>query len=183
MKIVYPDSIAVWLAEIPSGPADLSLRQRERQAVEGLIREAFGRTLPLGHRADGAPLLPVDASISISHCAGVAALAVGPAGAHIGIDIETLRPQLQRIAPKFLSADEQRVYGVDLEGLVAAWTLTEAAYKAAGVAGLHLVSDIRLPLEDEKVVHVLDRPFCIIALAQPFGPARLSLVAEDTRKS
>lgn len=180
MKIEYPDSgIAVWLCEIPSEPANLTLRRRERRAVEALIREAFGRDLPLGHSADGAPVLPVAASISISHCQGLAALAVGPEGARIGIDIETLRPQLRRVAPKFLSEAEQRVYGANLEGLVAAWTLTEAAYKAAGIAGLRLTTDIRLPLGGERELYVLGRSFSIVEVARPLGPARLSVVSES----
>lgn len=180
MKIYYPDSgIAVWLTEIPAEPAELSLRRRERIAIEALIFEAFGEVLPLDHLPNGAPALPVAASISISHCNGLAALAVGPAGAHIGIDIETLRPQLQRVARKFLSADEMPIYDKDIESLTAAWTLTEAAYKAAGIAGIELCTDIRLPLAGEPYLNVLDRRFRILDLARPTGPARLSVVVEE----
>lgn len=179
MKIDYPDSgIAVWLTEIPAEPAELSLRRRERIAIEALIFEAFGEVLPLDHLPNGAPALPVAASISISHCNGLAALSVGPEGTRIGIDIETLRPQLQRVAPKFLSPAEMELYNKDLESLTAAWTLTEAAYKAAGIAGLELCTDIRLPLAGERELHVCDRILRIIDLARPIGPARLSVVAE-----
>ena len=179
MKIEYPDSdVTVWIADIPAEPTHLTLRQRERRAVEGLILEAFGQPLPLGHLPNGAPTLPVAASISVSHCQGLAALATGPEGANIGIDIETLRPQLHRVVVKFLSPVEQHIYNKDLESLTAAWTLTEAAYKAAGIAGLELCTDIRLPLAGEAELHVRNRRFRILDLARPIGAARLSVVVE-----
>ena len=143
-------------------------RIRETAAVEKLVGEAFGPfarkyNLPTGAPAvrftgsDAAQAAPV---FSISHSLCFAALAVSPDGRSIGVDIESFRPTLRRVAAKFLNADEVSVYATD-EQLLLAWTLKEATYKAAGTTGLPL-HDIHLPdrsdiitLADGRTFHIL----------------------------
>lgn len=143
-------------------------RIRETVAVEKLVGEAFGPfarkyNLPTGAPAvrftgsDAAQAAPV---FSISHSLCFAALAVSPDGRSIGVDIESFRPTLRRVAAKFLNADEASVYATD-EQLLLAWTLKEATYKAAGTTGLPL-HDIHLPdrgdiitLADGRRFHIL----------------------------
>ncbi len=126
-------------------------REAEVAAVAGLLREAFGPDgAEVGHRESGAPYLkgPLGEKfeISISHCPGLALMALAPKGTRIGIDCEsTLRgAQLRRIAPRFIARADLERWSADDERLFQAWTIKEAAFKAAGIAGL-TIGDIPLP--------------------------------------
>lgn len=86
--------------------------------------------------------------VSISHSRHWAAVALNPE-CRIGVDIEEARPeQLRRVAPKFLSGAERRLWD---DRLLEAWTCKEAVYKAAGVRGLPL-ADIDLTSEGVATV-------------------------------
>ena len=86
------------------------------------------------------------ASVSISHCRNLAALAVSPAGNPLGIDIERPRRQLATVAPRVLSPSELDYYSSFPSGLLQAWTLKEALYKAAGITGADFARQLRIPL-------------------------------------
>ena len=129
-------------------PPEGTRREAERAAVAALLEHALPGAV-LSHTADGAPVIEGGPYISISHSRTHAALAVC-SGAPVGIDIETQRAQLARVAPRVLSEAEMAVYGVSPEGLLQAWTLKEALYKAALTPGLDFRRDIRLPLGHEK---------------------------------
>lgn len=128
---------------------ETSRRQRETLAVRQLADAMIGPNTEIGHTPEGAPVLSDGRIISISHSIGHAAIALANSG-RIGIDVETLRPQLQKVAPRVLSDAELPVYGSSLESLLRAWTMKEAVYKAAGKAGLELASGIRLPENDTE---------------------------------
>lgn len=129
-------------------PAEGSRREAEKAAVARLLEYALPGAV-LAHTPHGAPIVAGGPFISISHSRTHAALAVC-AAAPVGIDIETMRGQLPRVAPRVLSDAEMAVYGVSPEGLLQAWTLKEAIYKAALTPGLDFRRDIHLPLGDEK---------------------------------
>jgi len=83
--------------------------------------------------------------VSFSHGGAHAVAAYHPFLA-VGVDIEGPRPQLERIAPKFLHPEELAY----LDGhpkrewlLRVAWGAKEAVYKAARVKGLAFVEEIR----------------------------------------
>lgn len=127
-------------------PEAATRREAEKAAVEALLRHAFPEGAVLCHTPEGAPYLkdnPVH--ISISHSRSRAALAVC-AEAPVGVDVETLRDQLARVAPRVLSEAELADYGTTAEGLLRAWTLKEALYKAAGVPGVDFRTGINLPV-------------------------------------
>jgi len=69
--------------------------------------------------------------ISISHANGFGAAAINLSG-KIGIDIETERPQIQRIAKKFLHTSEKPWADGNDEKLTKVWTAKEALYKLHG---------------------------------------------------
>ncbi len=103
-------------------------REREYEAVGRLVREAFGPEAVLEHRADGSPIVAAagESQISVSHSRHLAVLAVAPVA--VGVDIEEAREQLVRIAGRFMTPEEQKVYSSP--GLILkAWTLKEAAFK------------------------------------------------------
>ncbi|MDE6498343.1 MAG: 4'-phosphopantetheinyl transferase superfamily protein [Muribaculaceae bacterium] len=129
-------------------PQEGTRREAERAAVAALLEHVLPGAEMI-HTAEGAPVIDGGPYISISHSRTHAALAVC-AGAPVGIDIETQRAQLARVAPRVLSEAELDIYGRSPEGLLQAWTLKEALYKAALTPGLDFRRDIHLPLGDEK---------------------------------
>ncbi|MCI8998969.1 MAG: 4'-phosphopantetheinyl transferase superfamily protein [Muribaculaceae bacterium] len=127
-----------------SGDTSISRREREHTAVNSLLREAFGRDIEVAHTQDGAPYLEAhpDTHISISHGIDTCVLAVS--SEPIGVDIETAREQLKRVAHKFLTPQEHARWSTladETEGmlfLLMAWTAKEAVFKAALTPGLVL---------------------------------------------
>lgn len=123
-------------------------RLAEAKASKILLRRVFGEKAILAHDPDGRPSVEgVDFTgmISISHSHTTYRLAVthNP-DISIGIDVETWREQLKRVAPKFLTVEEQNYY-VSPQSLLLAWTTKEAVYKAARIPGLAL-KEITLPV-------------------------------------
>lgn len=124
----------------------------ETVAVAALVSECVrDGVLPadaaISHRESGAPYIEgTVASVSVSHCREFALLAVHAGGLPIGIDAESANRggQLERVAAKFLSEEQASLCGGDRALMLRAWTVKEAVYKCAGVAGLPLRS-IPLP--------------------------------------
>ena len=123
-------------------------------------REAYRE---IGHFKNGAPFLYGEtARISVTHCDGLLAVATLPSTpeveldsfserAALGIDAERAdRKQVLRIRERFLSSAELSLVPEDDICLnVLAWTVKEAAYKAALTEGLDFrenISIVRMPL-------------------------------------
>ena len=141
----------------PIEKSDQPRSARERDAVGRLIRRLCGEDARLAHTAAGAPyLLGSPLNISISHSRNFAALAWSHA-CSFGIDIEEPRPdQLNRVATRFLSDDELSYYSSIPDGLLKAWTLKEASFKALQSGPLDL-RRYRLPLSDgNNIISVHD---------------------------
>ena len=111
-------------------------REAERQAIRSLIAETLGEDAVLSHHDDGAPYLSShpDIYISISHCIDRCVLAVSPEP--VGVDIETARPTLERIASKFLTPAEQARGPYPLITLMQLWSAKEAVFKCARITTL-----------------------------------------------
>ena len=114
-----------------------------RKAIDAgkstLLREALPQfsDAEIGHLPSGAPVIcGADrlATISISH-----------SRRPIGVDTEAANRtrQLLRVAPRFL-APSQQCWATDPDLLLRAWTIKEAIYKAAAIAGWPL-TEIPLP--------------------------------------
>lgn len=120
--------VVLYTCQLPSAA---TRREAELAAVQSLLCEAFPDGFLLEHAPSGLPVLAGRTErISISHSRSRAALAVC-AGAPVGVDTETARSQLARVAPRVLSEAELAEYGSVPGGLLTAWTLKEAIYKAA----------------------------------------------------
>ncbi|MDD6889375.1 MAG: 4'-phosphopantetheinyl transferase superfamily protein [Bacteroidales bacterium] len=126
-------------------------RRRERTVVYALINHAAVDNperydaiagMPLCHFANGAPYFnspdgqESEIGISVSHCHSGACIAVSRPAKHFGIDIEDQSPKLERVKSKYIGDSEAIFIGA--ERLLPAWTIKEAVYKAAGIAGLSL---------------------------------------------
>lgn len=154
MKRYDAGDIAVLTAPIADGPGPR--RERESRAVRGMLEEYFGCPVTVGHRESGAPYLEGRREhVSISHSAVQAVVAVS---AHdgFGVDTETLRPQLERVKDKFLSAVDLPQC-VTLRDLCRAWCAKEAVYKAAMTPGLSLADGIRIDGERAEAAGKLYR--------------------------
>ena len=133
----------LYVEELPAND-NLSRHEREKIAVDKLVKRAFGPGARKYNMPSGAPAIEgANTPFSISHCRTHAALVAGHGCAAIGADIEIFRPTLRRVVHKFLTEAERHAYCTD-EALLQAWTLKEAVYKAALTPGLAL-AEIHLP--------------------------------------
>jgi 4'-phosphopantetheinyl transferase len=71
--------------------------------------------------------------LSVSHSGNYAAVIIGKVNA-VGIDIEKLKPRVERVADKFLSEEEMNAIGMDhrLEKLYVHWGAKESLFKLHG---------------------------------------------------
>lgn len=130
----------ILLTPIEAGAAG-TRRSRERGAVDRLVA-VVAPGLTLGHEPSGAPSL-AGMFVSVSHSLTHAAVAVD-AGRRIGIDVEGCRAaQLERVAHRFLSDDERRLFGSQAM-LQRAWAAKEAVFKALYPNDGVMLADISL---------------------------------------
>jgi len=90
--------------------------------------------------------------VSVSHCQGFAAVLLAPG--RVGVDVERYRPQVHRIAPRYLSPPEMAVLGQHTAGLILGWAVKEAVYKWMGGGGISFREDIRIVAVAEKGIQV-----------------------------
>ncbi len=110
-------------------------REAERMAIRRLLGEAVISDVVIDHHPDGAPYIAghPELHISISHSSTTCLLAVSDRP--IGVDIESPRPQLARVAHKFLMDEESaRLDRVEerhtyIHELLRYWTAKEATFK------------------------------------------------------
>lgn len=128
LQVIVIEDVSIAIAPIVS--VEGSRRQAERETVRGIMDVMFGPEVELLHHDSGAPYIEGAPHISITHCKDSAALAI--CREHpVGIDAEQWRTALRRIACKFLSDTEIKLFKSDIQ-LLKAWTIKEAVYKVAG---------------------------------------------------
>lgn len=93
--------------------------------------------------ANGKPF-PADKTmhLSLSHSGNLIAMMTD--SSHCGIDIETIRPKIEKIAPKFLSDEELIACAEEpvAQRMHVYWCVKEAIYKVEGSKNVSLKSDI-----------------------------------------
>lgn len=102
---------------------------------------------------NGAPYLNNKRFCSISHTTQYATAAISDQS--IGIDVETHRDRIIRVAPKFMHIEESFVLQEEnkIQLLTRLWTAKEAVYKAFGTPGIHFSKQIcvdHFTLKDKK---------------------------------
>lgn len=118
-----------------ASPQQRLSREQQRHATQRLLQLLYPNTT-LSHTATWAPYLSGSPTkISLSHSGDYLALLSAPPLWHVGIDLETdlLRPL--RLAPRFLSQEEQSCLSAlpteqQARYALAAWCAKEAVYKA-----------------------------------------------------
>lgn len=120
--MIVPQRIEVYLIEIDQElPRHEAITQAKRAVIpETISYSAKGKPLhPDGHHA-----------LSISHSLNWLAMAVGPLGVPLGVDIEEKEAQAERLLERYSTAEERQLlqkYGMLPIEL---WTAKEAVYKA-----------------------------------------------------
>lgn len=139
-----------------------SRRDAERRTVATILSNYYGHDVTVEHDSFGAPSLPHCSDyISISHCRDMAVVAIAPEP--VGVDVETWRDQLLRVAPKFLTPAERLTVGDDPELLLKAWTIKEAIYKLIHRPGIPLC-DIPLTSPSLEIIHPISSPMRVVTL-------------------
>ena len=97
----------------------------------------------------------------------------------VGIDLERFGRQVEKIGPRFLSAEEWNRWQDSHSDLTKAWTCKEAIYKAMGVPGLAFQQDIQLPsfANNPFKIHVRDKKITIST--EVFQDFACSIAIED----
>lgn len=114
-------------------------RQKQWLAYRILIRELLKpQDFPVEYDLTGKPYLAgSDFHISVTHTDDLAAVIISRY-ARVGIDIEKIRPRIQKVRERFLSPVEESLIGKEreLEQLTVAWCAKEALYKLFGLKNL-----------------------------------------------
>ena len=127
----------------------LEKRRREKALTYKMLNSIFPhRNLVVLHYEDGAPYLRGEETLNISISHSRTGVAIALDDKRVGVDVEEMSEKLSRVREKFLSAAEDDLFGHSPEGLLKAWTLKEAAYKATLVPGLPLTGGIEILSSD-----------------------------------
>ena len=143
-----PSGVALCLGHFPV-VGRRERRSSEEVAVGAILCDLFGcaTLLQREHDATGRPFLPSapEQSVSISHAEGHVAVLLTPSTLRPGVDIETYRPQLRAVAPRYLTEVEwdllehsaPSLSELQLRSLL--WSAKETAFKIFGPpdASLH----------------------------------------------
>ena len=117
-------------------------RRMEHLAWRRIVRRELGRGVMIEYNAVGAPYVDSpNTHISVAHTAGVVAVAL--ADCPVGVDIESLHRGFERVASRYLSAEEAQLSS-DERWAAMVWCAKEAMYKLYGRKGVDLIDDLRV---------------------------------------
>ena len=119
-----------------------------------------------------------DYHISISHSYPYVAAVISHEKS-VGIDLERLGRNVEKIGPRFLSAEEWNHWQNSHVDLTKAWTCKEAIYKAMSVPGLGFQQDIQLPHFNTNPFEIRVRNKKITVGTEVFDDFVCSIAIED----
>jgi phosphopantetheinyl transferase len=124
-------------------------RKKQWLAYRILIRELLKpQEFPVEYDSSGKPYLAgSDFHISVTHTDDLAAVIISRF-MKVGIDIERIRPRIEKVRDKFISEEESLKIGKEreLEQLTLAWCAKEALYKLYGQRNLDFRENIRVEI-------------------------------------
>jgi 4'-phosphopantetheinyl transferase len=124
-------------------------RKKQWLAYRLLIRTLLEPdNFPVEYDSSGKPFLAGSGyHISVTHTEDLAAVIIS-SHSKVGIDIERVRPRIERVKEKYLSPYELATIRKEseLEQLTLAWCAKEALYKYYGVRNLDFRENIRLEI-------------------------------------
>lgn len=106
---------------------------------------------PVEYDQSGKPFLAGSGfHISVTHTEDLAAVIISR-NARVGIDLEKIKPRIEKVRDKFLSSEESESVGKEkeLEQLTIAWSAKEALYKLYGKRNLDFRENIKVEIPSE----------------------------------
>ena len=142
-------------------------RRREHLAWRRVVRNELGRDVVIDYNEVGAPVVDTpNTYISVAH--GGDSVAVAIADEPVGVDIEALDRNYERIMSRYMSPAEEALSKME-EWPAVVWTAKEAIYKLYGKREVDLTQDIRIQTFDPElmllIAEVRDTK-CIVVKAQ-----------------
>lgn len=123
-------------------------RRREHLAWRRIVRRELGAKVHIDYNDVGAPVVDVSGRwISVAH--GGESVAVAIADTPVGVDIESLGRDFDRVAPRYMTSEELSLSSNE-HWACYALCAKEAMYKLYGRRGVELRGDIRLESFDSE---------------------------------
>ena len=123
-------------------------RRREHLAWRRVVRSELGRGVVIDYNEVGAPVVDTpNTHISVAH--GGESVAVAIANEPVGVDIESLDRNYERVKSRFMSPAEEALSSMEAWPAVV-WTAKEAIYKLYGKREVDLTKDIRITAFDAE---------------------------------
>lgn len=125
-------------------------RRREHLAWRRVVRNELGRGVVIDYNEVGAPVVDTpNTYISVAH--GGDSVAVAIADEPVGVDIESLDRNYERIMSRYMSPAEEALSKME-EWPAVVWTAKEAIYKLYGKREVDLTQDIRIQTFDPELM-------------------------------
>ena len=117
-------------------------RRREHLAWRRIVRRELGAKVHIDYNDVGAPVVDVDGRwISVAH--GGDSVAVAIADSPVGVDVESLSRDFDRVAPRYMTEAELGL-SKDSRWACFVWCAKEAMYKLYGRRGVELRGELRV---------------------------------------
>ena len=117
-------------------------RRREHLAWRRIVRPELGRKVMIDYNEVGAPVVDVpNTYISVAHGGEMVAVAI--ANERVGVDIESLDRNFDRIQSRYMTAAEIALTASE-DWAARVWAAKEAIYKLYGRREVDLTEDIRI---------------------------------------
>ena len=119
-------------------------RRREFLSWRAVLYRELGHPVQVTYDPSGAPRLPVgEGFVGVSHSCGQVAVRWSPSNP-CAVDIESPERDFEKVAARYLTAEERALGGACAEWLCIAWCAKECLYKLGRERGADLLRDIRL---------------------------------------
>ena len=123
-------------------------RRREHLAWRRIVRRELGAKVHIDYNDVGAPIVDTaDRWISVAH--GGESVAVAIADNPVGVDIEGLSRDFDRVAPRYMT-EEETALSEDRRWACFVWCAKEAMYKLYGRRGVELRGELRVDSFDSE---------------------------------
>ena len=115
-------------------------RRREHLAWRRIVRRELGAKVHIDYNDVGAPVVDTEGRwISVAH--GGESVAVAIADCPVGVDIESVTRDFDRVAPRYMTEREQSISDSD-NWACYVWCAKEAMYKLYGRRGVELRGEL-----------------------------------------
>ena len=123
-------------------------RRREHLAWRRIVRRELGAKVHIDYNDVGAPIIDVKGRwISVAH--GGESVAVAIADEPVGVDIEAIGRDFDRVAPRYMTVAELALSD-DARWACFVWCAKEAMYKLYGRRGVELRGELRIESFDSE---------------------------------